>query len=237
MVDKIGRRQFLRLSAMAAAGAAAVACQPQTVIVKETVEVEKEVTTVVEKEVTKVVEKEKIVEVGGASDKQSPMWADMVKAGTLPPLDERLPASPKVLSSARNEIPDGDLDFQVGKYGGIVRTVQPSPNWQPDIFVATDEPLCAAPGILADGVGGGVAESFEMSDGGKTFTFHLRPGIKWSDGEPVTTEDVQFVYEDILTNAQITPTFPSWMMTGNSASGDPLVVEVVDTYTFRVKFT
>jgi peptide/nickel transport system substrate-binding protein len=237
MVDKIGRRQFLRLSAMAAAGAAAVACQPQTIVVKETVEVEKEVTTVVEKEVTKVVEKEKIVEVEAASEKEAPMWAEMVQAGSLPPLDERLPASPKVLSSARNEIPHGDLDFQVGKYGGTVRTVQPSPNWQPDIFVATDEPLCAAPGILAEGIGGGVAESFEMSDGGKTFTFHLRPGMKWSDGEPVTTEDVQFVYEDILSNEQITPTFPAFMKTGNSAGGDPLVVEVVDTYTFHVKFT
>jgi peptide/nickel transport system substrate-binding protein len=245
MVKLIGRRQFLRLSAMAAAGAAAVACQPQTVVVKETVEVEKEVTsvvekevtTVVEKEVTKVVEKEKVVEVASVSEKQAPALVEMVQAGSLPPLDERLPASPKVLSSARNEIPAGDLDFQVGKYGGIVRTVQPSPNWQPDIFVGTDEPLCAAPGILAEGIGGGVAESFEVSDGGKTFTFHLRPGTKWSDGEPVTTEDVQFVYEDILMNERITPTFPAFMKTGNTAGGDPLTVEIVDNYTFNVKFT
>jgi len=243
MSEKFGRRQFLRLSAMAAAGAAVVACQPQTVVVKETVEVEKEVTKIVEKEVekevTKIVEKEveKIVEVEAASDKQAPELAEMVQAGTLPPVDERLPKSPKVLSSARNEIPQGDLDFTVGKYGGIIRTVQPSPNWQPDIFVATDEPLCAAPGILAEGIGGGVAESFEVADGGRTFTFHLRPGLKWSDGEPVTTEDVQFVYEDILMNEQITPTFPTFMKTGNSAGGDPLEVEVVDAYTFKVKFT
>ena len=40
-MKKFTRRDFLRLSAMAAAGAVAVACQPQTVIVKETVEVEK----------------------------------------------------------------------------------------------------------------------------------------------------------------------------------------------------
>ncbi|MFN2154694.1 MAG: twin-arginine translocation signal domain-containing protein, partial [Anaerolineae bacterium] len=75
--EKLSRRQFLRSAAVAAAGAAVVACQPQTVVVKETVEVEKivketvpvevekEVTKVVEKEVTKVVEKEvtKVVEV------------------------------------------------------------------------------------------------------------------------------------------------------------------------------
>jgi hypothetical protein len=87
MSKVIGRRQFLRLSAMAAAGAAAVACQPQTVVVKETVEVEKEVTsvvekevtTVVEKEVTKVVEKEKVVEVEAASEKQAPQTSRSVR--------------------------------------------------------------------------------------------------------------------------------------------------------------
>jgi len=248
--NKLGRREFLRLAAMSAAGAGIVACQPQTVIVekevekvvKETVEVEKEVTTVVEKEVevTKVVEKEveKIVEVAGVSAKQAPILQQMVKDGKLPPLDERLPKSPKVLSSARNECPVEDLtDFTAGQYGGTIRTVQPAPEWQPDLFVACDEPLCAAPGILADGVGGGVAESFEISEGGKVFTFHLRPGLKWSDGEPVTTDDVRFTYEDFLTNTDVTPTIPAWMKTGNSAGGDPLVVEIIDDYTFTVNFT
>jgi peptide/nickel transport system substrate-binding protein len=224
---------------MGAAGAALVACQPQTVIVKETVVVEKEVEKQVEKVVkeTVVVEKEKIVEVTGASAKQAPDLAEMVKAGSLPPLDERLPKSPKVLSKARNEIPRANLDLTVGQYGGTVRTVQPSPDWQPDIFVFTDEPLLAAPGILAEGIGGGVAESFTVEDGGATFVFRLRPGLKWSDGESVTTEDVQFMYEDVLSNEKLTPTFPAFMKTGNSAAGDPLVVEVVDTYTFNVKFT
>ena len=233
MADKIGRREFLSLSAMAAAGAAAVACQPQTVIVKETVEVEKVVkeTVEVEKEVTK------IVEVTAISGKQAPALAELVKAGSLPPLDERLPASPKVLSRARNEVPSEDLDFQVGKYGGILRVAQPHSFWQPDIFIGNNEPLLGAPGILAEGIGGGVAESFEVSADGKTFTLHLRPGMKWSDGEPMTTEDILFVYEDILLNEKLTPNFPAFIKTGNSAAGDPMVVEIVDAYTFTIKFT
>ena len=52
--NKISRRQFLYAGTATAAGVALAACQPQTVIVKETVEVEKEVT----KEVIKEVEKE-----------------------------------------------------------------------------------------------------------------------------------------------------------------------------------
>ena len=111
MAQQIGRREFLRLSAIAGAGAALVACQPQTIVVKETVEVEKQV----EVEVTTVVEQTVVVEVEAASEKEAPMWAEMVQAGSLPPLDERLPRSPKVLSSARNEVPLADMaDFTVG---------------------------------------------------------------------------------------------------------------------------
>lgn len=38
----------------------------------------------------------------------------------------------------------------------------------------------------------GQAESFDVSDDGLTYTFHLRKGLKWSDGTPLTAED--FVY-------------------------------------------
>jgi peptide/nickel transport system substrate-binding protein len=39
---------------------------------------------------------------------------------------------------------------------------------------------------------GGVADKWEAVDGGKAYTFHIRPGIKFSDGTPVTAEDVKF---------------------------------------------
>lgn len=38
----------------------------------------------------------------------------------------------------------------------------------------------------------GQAEKYEVSDDGKVYTFYLRDGLKWSDGEPVTAQD--FVY-------------------------------------------
>nr|WP_224405052.1 peptide ABC transporter substrate-binding protein [Afifella sp. IM 167] len=44
----------------------------------------------------------------------------------------------------------------------------------------------------------GVAESWETSDDGLTWTFHLRDDAKWSNGEPVTAEDFVFSYRRIL---------------------------------------
>lgn len=38
----------------------------------------------------------------------------------------------------------------------------------------------------------GLAEKWDISDGGKTITFHLRPGLKWSDGVPLTSADAVF---------------------------------------------
>ncbi|WP_407288615.1 ABC transporter substrate-binding protein [Streptomyces sp. BP-8] len=38
----------------------------------------------------------------------------------------------------------------------------------------------------------------EVSDGGRTYTYSLRPGVTFSDGEPFTADDVVFTYETIL---------------------------------------
>jgi len=40
-----------------------------------------------------------------------------------------------------------------------------------------------------------LAESWDVSDDGLTWTFHLRPGATWHDGEPVTASDVAFTYD------------------------------------------
>lgn len=45
-----------------------------------------------------------------------------------------------------------------------------------------------------------LAESWETSEDGLTWTFHLRDGVKWSDGEPVTAKDPAFTYNLMLDN-------------------------------------
>jgi peptide/nickel transport system substrate-binding protein len=41
----------------------------------------------------------------------------------------------------------------------------------------------------------GIAESWDLSDDKKTVTFHLFEGLKWSDGQPITSKDVKYSYE------------------------------------------
>jgi peptide/nickel transport system substrate-binding protein len=41
----------------------------------------------------------------------------------------------------------------------------------------------------------GIAESWDLSDDKKTVTFHLFEGLKWSDGQPITSKDVKYSFE------------------------------------------
>ena len=48
-----------------------------------------------------------------------------------------------------------------------------------------------------------LAESWQFSDDKQRVVFTLREGLKWSDGQPLTTDDVIFTYEDLVFNKQI----------------------------------
>ncbi|OUC09229.1 hypothetical protein RY27_04115, partial [Litorilinea aerophila] len=50
-----------------------------------------------------------------------------------------------------------------------------------------------------------IAESWEINEDASEWTFHLREGMKWSDGQPFTTADIQWWYDYELTNTEITP--------------------------------
>src|SRR5215469_11187329 len=45
---------------------------------------------------------------------------------------------------------------------------------------------------------GGVAKSWDISDDGKTYTFHLRDDAKWSNGDPITADDVVYSFRRIV---------------------------------------
>jgi peptide/nickel transport system substrate-binding protein len=71
-----------------------------------------------------------------------------------------------------------------------------------------------------------LAQSWELADGGKTITFHLRRDVKWSDGVRFSARDVLFTMQVIYD-----PQVPNSMISSLTVDGKPLKVEAPDDYT------
>ena len=162
---------------------------------------------------------------GTASAGEAPMLAELVSQGKLPSLEERLPEEPKVVTPADS----------VGKYGGTLRfgmrgsadfglVNRSRPNyeglfrWKPDM--SDWEP--------------NVAHRIDINEDASEYTFHLRKGMKWSDGHPFTADDILFWAEDLLNNPDYAKKYPAWQY--YKAQGKVLTAEKIDDYTVVLKF-
>ena len=156
-----------------------------------------------------------------------------VDAGTLPPLAERLPASPLVIGPGMLVSSEDQPDWEPGVHGGTLRTAFTSAfGFSGEMYVMNLEPIIAAPGIDVEGFYGNLAESFAVNEDATVFTFTLRAGLRWSDGEPVSTADVAFVFNDLYANEEY-GAFPNKF---KSASGTPAQLDVMDDLTFSLTF-
>ncbi len=72
----------------------------------------------------------------------------------------------------------------------------------------------------------GLAESWETSDDGLTWTFDIREGVMWSDGEPLTAADIAYTYNRILDGGPEASTWGSYLtsVTAAEAPDDTTVV-------------
>jgi peptide/nickel transport system substrate-binding protein len=154
---------------------------------------------------------------------ESPMLTEMVKAGELPPVEERLPKVPTVVKA-----------IKVGKYGGTWHRAfkGPGDRWGPTKLMeervlkyvaGADGSIQLVPSYI---------ESHSINANFTEFTFTLLEGLKWSDGHPVTTADVEFWYKDIFLNKDIVKTISTALAPG----GKPLEIEIKDERKFVVKF-
>jgi peptide/nickel transport system substrate-binding protein len=175
-------------------------------------------------------------ETAASKYQEAPMLAEKVKAGEIPPVEERLPQEPFVVGPGVI-ISEQDLpDWKPGQYGGTVRFLHSVANWNPDIFMASIENFFMAPGIGIDGLQPNLLSAYKVENDNKDFTFTLRKGLKWSDGVPVTTEDVKFAYEDVMLNEKLFPTFPQKFRSGGKSDGEPMKLEIIDDFTFKIMF-
>lgn len=90
--------------------------------------------------------------------------------------------------------------------GTFVYLVQPEPPSMAS-YLSTSGPIGLVAPKIYDGlfdydndlnIVPALAESYEVSEDGKTVTFKLREGVKWHDGAPFTAADVQFTVMDVL---------------------------------------
>ncbi len=85
----------------------------------------------------------------------------------------------------------------------------------PHVFLFTTEGLTTLNGITAK-IEPALAESWEVSEDKKRITFTLRPGLQWSDGEPLTADDVIFTYQDVIFNPAIPTDWKDFLKVGAS---------------------
>ena len=163
---------------------------------------------------------------------EAPMLAQRVEAGELPPVEERLPENPRIA----HEILDEYLDYECGNYGGTMRLITKAVNWDADVFVGNDEALLTMASANSGDVTPNVVEDYQVNDDQTEFTFTIRKGLKWSDGEEVTMEDYRFGVEDFVLNQELTPVVAAYMRDGGTSAGDPFTFEIIDDTTFKLIF-
>ena len=143
---------------------------------------------------------------------EPPFLQQQVKNGELPPVMDRLPLDPMVLEPTTTN----------GTYGGTARIFES--DW--NMFNPVENPLTIDPTVAH--IFPNTIKEWEISNEGRTITFKLRTGIKWSNGEPLDADDFIFFHRHQILNPELTPVpDPRWI--GSKS-------EKIDDLTFRYHF-
>ena len=156
--------------------------------------------------------------------KESPLFADQVKAGKLPSVDKRLPDPADLLVVKPLN--------GTGQYGGTWNMSFTGPADFHAYDRQTYEAMLAWPADLKNPIEPNLAKKWEWSTDNKAITLYLRKGLKWSDGEPFTVDDVVFWWNDIELDTNLTPAPHAEYM----VNGKPMQVEKVDDYTVKLHY-
>lgn len=151
--------------------------------------------------------------------KEAPALTALVDAGKLPPVEERLPENPYVVQPYEG----------LGKYGGM---------WRQSVTIGVKHHAMHTIGYYSGmnlvtwnmdltEIEGNLAESFSFDETYTVLTVTLRKGLRWSDGYPMTTEDVLFWWESLATNQTVSPGSTEWI---------GVKMDIADELTFTMTF-
>lgn len=160
-------------------------------------------------------------EMGISEFSQSPFLDEDVNKGNLAPVQQRL-SDPVVVEP---------ID-RPGDYGGSHRIFDTDPFVLWHDLNQLNRVLLFAPDPLQQEVYPSLAKGYEFSEDVTELTVYLREGLKWSDGEPYTADDVLYWWEAEANNNELNPVSPeNWTPAGWKD------VEKIDDYTVKVTFT
>ena len=140
-----------------------------------------------------------------------------------------------------------EFEYAIGKQGGALTSATISEPLTLNLAIANDASSSGVLGYLFEGltetswltdeVEPALAESWERSEDGLTWTFHLRNDVRWHDGEPFTAHDVGFTFNRIIYNDDIPassrPAFHFRFLDEESGEWkeEPMTVTALDDYT------
>lgn len=148
---------------------------------------------------------------------ESPVLTELVEAGSLPLVAERVGSEPLVLRGVEG----------MGRYGGDFHRLIDTGGWrlQPIGLVRwSPQGYPIVPNVAKD---------WTVEGGGRVYTFSLRRGMRWSDGAPFTSADILYWWE----NEQLDREVNAGEVHGDwKHRGQPALVEAPDPLTLRVTF-
>ena len=155
-----------------------------------------------------------------ASFTESPMLAELVTAGELAPVTERLPVSPRLITFAADGLTEGKYGGDLNMLMGREKDVRMMVVYGYARLVCYDKNFTLVSDLLED---------VQVEDS-RIFTLRLRKGHRWSDGHPFTSEDFRYYWDDIANNPDLAP---SGLETALLAHGKGPTFEVIDETTVR----
>jgi peptide/nickel transport system substrate-binding protein len=135
----------------------------------------------------------------------------------LPPLSERLPAEPLVV------VPYDSI----GHYGGTFDALSNATEAGTSDFLSVRHVNLVRYSDDLQTIVPNVAKSWEWNDDYTQLTFHLRAGHKWSDGQPFTSADVKFWYDNLMMDTNVIEKAKDYVLVG----GEPMTVDTPDETT------
>lgn len=169
----------------------------------------------------------KEVNIETLSFSESPELAAKVSAGTLPALEERIPDRYSVFVAQTDAAGNG---LEIGEYGGNFSMGGGGGSWgiaRPvlESIIRYNNDGTYYPNVI---------KSYEHNDDYTVWTFHLREGMKWSDGDDFNADDVTFWYYMVHINNFDTKA--SWEALKDGQTGNYAVLNKVDDYTVTWTF-